>query len=66
MGNGGFVNAKPTESHGKPASATLAMPPLAVIVLKPDRPLPELPVDQESASTAIIVQIHPKTRRREC
>jgi 1,4-alpha-glucan branching enzyme len=55
MGNGGSVNAEPTASHGKPASATLTIPPLAVIVLKPDRPLPELALNQEGASTAIIV-----------
>jgi 1,4-alpha-glucan branching enzyme len=39
-GNGGYVNAEPTASHGRPASAELVIPPLGVIVLKPARPLP--------------------------
>ena len=55
MGNGGFVNAEPTASHGKPASANLTIPPLAVLVLKPDRPVPELELDEAIASAAIIV-----------
>ncbi|MBV9760319.1 MAG: 1,4-alpha-glucan branching protein GlgB [Acidobacteriaceae bacterium] len=42
MGNGGYVMAAPTAAHGRPASATLVVPPLAVIVLKPARPLPAL------------------------
>ncbi len=37
MGNGGQVYAEPTPSHGRPASATLVIPPLGVIVLKPSR-----------------------------
>ena len=45
MGNGGWVNAEPTESHGRPASALLKIPPLGVVVLKPARPLPE-PAEQ--------------------
>jgi len=40
MGNGGAINAVPTPSHGRPASAELIIPPLGVIVFKPDRPLP--------------------------
>ena len=40
MGNGGYVNAVPTPSHGRPASADLIIPPLAVVVFKPTRPLP--------------------------
>jgi 1,4-alpha-glucan branching enzyme len=40
MGNAGRVQAEPTPSHGRPASAALTLPPLAVIVLKPARPLP--------------------------
>ena len=43
LGNGGWVNAEPIESHGRPASASLILPPLGVIVLKPARPLPEQP-----------------------
>ncbi|MBV8550360.1 MAG: 1,4-alpha-glucan branching protein GlgB [Acidobacteriaceae bacterium] len=42
MGNGGSVMAKDVPSHGRPASAELILPPLAVIALKPDRPLPPL------------------------
>ncbi|MGH9618842.1 MAG: 1,4-alpha-glucan branching protein GlgB [Bryobacteraceae bacterium] len=42
MGNGGCVNAEPTPSHGRPASAEVTVPPLGVIVLKPARPLPPL------------------------
>ncbi|MGH9653853.1 MAG: 1,4-alpha-glucan branching protein GlgB, partial [Bryobacteraceae bacterium] len=42
MGNGGYVEAVPTPSHGRPASAELTLPPLGVIVLKPARPLPPL------------------------
>ncbi len=41
LGNGGSVIAEPTEAHGRPASATLVLPPLGVVVLKPARPLPE-------------------------
>ncbi len=40
MGNGGFVNAEASASHGRPASARLVLPPLGVVVLKPMRPLP--------------------------
>jgi len=43
MGNGGYVNAEETPSHGRPASATVTIPPLGVVVLKPTRPLPPLP-----------------------
>ncbi|HEX7361529.1 MAG TPA: 1,4-alpha-glucan branching protein GlgB [Bryobacteraceae bacterium] len=42
MGNGGYVEALPMPSHGRPASAELTVPPLGVIVLKPARPLPPL------------------------
>ncbi|MDQ2774161.1 MAG: 1,4-alpha-glucan branching protein GlgB [Acidobacteriota bacterium] len=42
LGNGGYVQAEPTESHGRPASALLVIPPLGAIVLKPTRPLPEM------------------------
>jgi 1,4-alpha-glucan branching enzyme len=43
VGNGGAVHAEPTPSHGRPASASLTVPPLGVVVLKPERPLPPLP-----------------------
>jgi 1,4-alpha-glucan branching enzyme len=36
MGNGGYVAAEPTASHGRPASVSLTLPPLAVIALKPE------------------------------
>ncbi len=42
MGNGGFVNAEGTASHGRPASAAVVLPPLGVVVLKPMRRLPEV------------------------
>ncbi len=35
MGNGGQVEAEPTESHGLPASLSLTLPPLSTIVLTP-------------------------------
>jgi 1,4-alpha-glucan branching enzyme len=37
MGNGGRVVAEPIPSHGKVASAQLIIPPLGVLVLKPER-----------------------------
>jgi 1,4-alpha-glucan branching enzyme len=37
MGNGGLLNAEPRPSHGRPASAKLIVPPLAVVVFKPVR-----------------------------
>jgi 1,4-alpha-glucan branching enzyme len=45
VGNGGYVQADKTESHGRPASALLTIPPLGVVFLKPDRPLPEIPLE---------------------
>jgi 1,4-alpha-glucan branching enzyme len=45
MGNSGAVNAETTPSHGRPASAILTIPPLGVVVLKPDRPLRPLVAD---------------------
>ena len=42
MGNGGYVDAEATPSHGRPASASLVIPPLGVVVFKPARPLPPL------------------------
>jgi 1,4-alpha-glucan branching enzyme len=47
LGNGGYVEAEPTASHGRPASAVLTIPPLGVIVLKPTRPLAALPPEPE-------------------
>jgi 1,4-alpha-glucan branching enzyme len=40
MGNGGYVNVEEKPSHGRPGSAALVIPPLAVMVFKPARPLP--------------------------
>jgi 1,4-alpha-glucan branching enzyme len=37
MGNGGYVTAAATPSHGRPASASLVLPPLGVVILKPTR-----------------------------
>jgi 1,4-alpha-glucan branching enzyme len=37
LGNGGYVTAEETPSHGRPASATVVIPPLGIVVLKPDR-----------------------------
>jgi 1,4-alpha-glucan branching enzyme len=47
LGNGGYVEAEPTASHGRPASAVLTIPPLGVVVLKPTRPLAALPPEPE-------------------
>jgi 1,4-alpha-glucan branching enzyme len=48
LGNGGYVQAEPTESHGRPASALLVIPPLGAIVLKPTRPLPEIAPEEKA------------------
>jgi 1,4-alpha-glucan branching enzyme len=45
LGNGGYVEAVATESHGRPASLLLTLPPLGVVFLKPTRPLAELPAE---------------------
>ena len=37
MGNGGYIQAEPTESHGRPASAKLIIPPLGVMAFKPEK-----------------------------
>jgi 1,4-alpha-glucan branching enzyme len=37
LGNAGCVAAEEGEFHGRPASATLMLPPLAVVVLKLER-----------------------------
>jgi 1,4-alpha-glucan branching enzyme len=47
-GNGGSVEAQPTPSHGRPASAELTIPPLGTIVLKPARPVPRAPAGTAS------------------
>ncbi len=37
MGNGPGVRAEPSESHGRPASIVVTLPPLATVVFKPRR-----------------------------
>ena len=37
IGNGGWVQAEDHPSHGQPASAKIVLPPLSVVVLKPER-----------------------------
>ncbi len=37
VGNGPGVMAEASESHGRPASMELTLPPLAVVVFKPQR-----------------------------
>jgi 1,4-alpha-glucan branching enzyme len=37
MGNGGLVVSEDVQSHGKPQSVSLVLPPLATIVLRADR-----------------------------
>ncbi len=37
LGNGGYVTADAAPSHGRPASASVVVPPLGVVVFKPDR-----------------------------
>jgi len=37
VGNGGYITAEEMPSHGRPASASVVIPPLGVVVLKPDR-----------------------------
>ncbi|MBV9085264.1 MAG: 1,4-alpha-glucan branching protein GlgB, partial [Acidobacteriaceae bacterium] len=51
MGNGGYVEAELTASHHRPASACVTIPPLGVLVLKPARPLAELPPEPEAPIT---------------
>jgi len=36
MGNGGSVQAENLASHGQPASARVTLPPLGVVILKPE------------------------------
>jgi len=37
LGNGGYLIADDSPSHGRPASTSVVIPPLGVVVLKPDR-----------------------------
>jgi 1,4-alpha-glucan branching enzyme len=37
VGNGGGIQALPNESHGRPASMEVTLPPLSVVVFKPRR-----------------------------
>jgi 1,4-alpha-glucan branching enzyme len=37
LGNGGGIQAVPQESHGRPASMEITLPPLATVVFKPRR-----------------------------
>jgi 1,4-alpha-glucan branching enzyme len=37
IGNGGGIQATPQESHGRPASLVFTLPPLSVVVFKPQR-----------------------------
>jgi 1,4-alpha-glucan branching enzyme len=37
MGNGGGIQAMPTESHGRPASMEITLPPLSTVIFKPRR-----------------------------
>jgi 1,4-alpha-glucan branching enzyme len=37
MGNGGGIQAMPIESHGRPASMEVTLPPLSTVVFKPRR-----------------------------
>ncbi len=37
LGNGGWLLATAEACHGRPASVVVTLPPLAVVVLKPDR-----------------------------
>ncbi len=52
MGNGGTITAAPKPSHGKPASAELTVPPLGVVVFKPERRLRPVPASPVSVSPA--------------
>lgn len=49
LGNGGYVHSEQRESHGRPSSAAIIIPPLGAVFLKPDRPLP--PVDAASVTS---------------
>ncbi len=53
LGNGGYVEAEPSEAHGRPASACVTIPPLGVLVFKPTRPLHEIDEKQETADTTV-------------
>jgi 1,4-alpha-glucan branching enzyme len=34
MGNGGLVSTEPVQSHGRPQSAALVLPPLGTLILR--------------------------------
>ncbi len=40
LGNGGAIVAEEKQSHGRLASAEIVVPPLGVVMFKPERPLP--------------------------
>jgi 1,4-alpha-glucan branching enzyme len=44
LGNGGRVKAEAVSSHGRPASAEIVIPPLGVVMFKPQRPLPPIEI----------------------
>ena len=37
LGNAGGIQALPQESHGRPASMEVTLPPLAMVIFKPRR-----------------------------
>jgi 1,4-alpha-glucan branching enzyme len=37
LGNAGGIQALPAESHGRPASMEISLPPLAAVIFKPRR-----------------------------
>ncbi len=51
MGNGGRIRAEAKPSHGRPASMSVIIPPLGVLILKPARPLPPLPEPTQTLET---------------
>jgi 1,4-alpha-glucan branching enzyme len=53
MGNGGRVMAESTPSHGRPASLSLVIPPLGVLILKPARPVPRPPIESVTKAGAM-------------
>ena len=49
LGNAGAVTADPILSHGRPASISIILPPLAVVVFKPSA-LPKSTVQVKSSA----------------
>jgi 1,4-alpha-glucan branching enzyme len=49
LGNSGAVRAERISSHGRPASAEIVLPPLAVVMFKPERPLSPFEAKKETA-----------------